>query len=242
MTSAPGRSAAPNHSATLSRRAALSLAGVGSAVFLSSCSTTLVSSTANTLETPTATASDTTPTAPAERTDFAGEVKLEKYDTTAGRFVPATYEHPAQNVPKPIKPDDANTDSVAGLYSAIAFIVAAHGYVNQTGDLQYLEQSALSTADKETTSRNPAYLKMRNAQLWFAEPATTVYLQTPQPEQDSRGYTWAFTQHVSNGDFYVENGQVVQVPADQKNQGYAGVIIAQYSDSTWVVRFDYQDQ
>ena len=56
-----------------------------------------------------------------KRDDYSGEVKFEKFDTSAGNYEPATREHPAKNVPKPIKPDNLNEKSVEGFYQNIAF-------------------------------------------------------------------------------------------------------------------------
>ena len=51
--------------------------------------------------------------------DYQGEVKLDSYDESAGSYEPATKEHPAQNVPKPKKPQDINDDSTGGLYCVL---------------------------------------------------------------------------------------------------------------------------
>lgn len=67
--------------------------------------------------------------------------------------MPATRENPAKNVPKPVKPENANEDSVAGLYLSIAFSVAAIIYMFQTGDTQYFQDSALSEEGKKHLSQ-----------------------------------------------------------------------------------------
>ena len=72
--------------------------------------------------------------------DYQGEVKLDSYDESAGSYEPATKEHPAQNVPKPKKPQDINDDSTGGLYSTLAFAAAAMQYALRTGDTSYLQE------------------------------------------------------------------------------------------------------
>ena len=86
------------HAYRLSRRTAFGLAGAASAtVALAACSGGVngVSSQS-------------------ERTDFSGEIKFDSFDTSAGEYKPATKDHPAENVPKPKKPDNANDKSAAG--------------------------------------------------------------------------------------------------------------------------------
>lgn len=77
----------------LTRRSALGVFGAGSAaVALAACSTSNSNGGGG---------SDSS-----KRDDYSGEVKFEKFDTSAGNYEPATREHPAKNVPKPIKPDN----------------------------------------------------------------------------------------------------------------------------------------
>ena len=89
----------------ITRRAALSLVGAGTTVFLSACAATNVFvGTQEDASSPSASPKD-----------YKGEAKLEEYDTSAGTFEPATHDTPPKNVPKPIKPKNADEDSVAGL-------------------------------------------------------------------------------------------------------------------------------
>lgn len=50
--------------------------------------------------------------------DYDGVIRLDTYEKH-GKYVPATTEHPAQNVPKPIMPDYINEYSNDGMYAAI---------------------------------------------------------------------------------------------------------------------------
>ena len=81
----------------ITRRAALSLVGAGTTVFLSACAATNVFvGTQEDASSPSASPKD-----------YKGEAKLEEYDTSAGTFEPATHDTPPKNVPKPIKPKNA---------------------------------------------------------------------------------------------------------------------------------------
>lgn len=111
----------------LTRRSALGVIGAGSAAAaLAACST----SNSN------GGGSDSS-----KRDDYSGEVKFEKFDTSAGNYEPATREHPAKNVPKPIKPDNLNEKSVESFYQNIAFIVASLQYLYMTADGSALKES-----------------------------------------------------------------------------------------------------
>ena len=105
---------------SVSRRGALGILGLGSAAFLAACSSS--NSNGNGGDSGTSASSTST------RSDYSGEAKIDKFDTSAGTYEPATRETPAKNVPKPIKPENMNENSVAGLYSSIACIGAALQY------------------------------------------------------------------------------------------------------------------
>ncbi len=104
----------------LTRRSALGVIGAGSAAaVLAACSTSNSNGGGG---------SDSS-----KRDDYSGEVKYDKFDTSAGNYEPATREHPAKNVPKPIKPDNLNEKSVEGFYANIGFIMAAIQYLGEHG-------------------------------------------------------------------------------------------------------------
>ena len=71
--------------------------------------------------------------------DYDGPVRLDTYEKH-GKFIPATTEHPAQNVPKPLMPDYINEYSNNGFYASIAYWVEAVNYAYLTGDLKPLSQ------------------------------------------------------------------------------------------------------
>ena len=144
----------------LNRRTALGLLGAGSAAFLAACaplrsvkkssgeSSSSSSSSPNSHSpepseesvSPAVSTSSSSPASSESVKSYKGEAKLEKYDTSAGTYEPGTSEHPPRNVPKPIKPANMNENSVAGLYSTIAFYAASFQYFVTTGDRQYLDQ------------------------------------------------------------------------------------------------------
>ena len=91
---------------------------------------------------------------PSERTDFSGEIKFDSFDTSAGEYKPATKDHPAENVPKPKKPDNANEKSAAGFYSSIGYLLASMQYFFESFDPEpMIEIVADNTGQKMPASQ-----------------------------------------------------------------------------------------
>ena len=152
----------------ISRRSALGVFGAGSAaVALAACSTSNSNGGGG---------SDSS-----KRDDYSGEVKFEKFDTSAGNYEPATREHPAKNVPKPIKPDNLNDKSVEGFYQNIAFIIASFQYFYMTADGSALKESNLK--GKEQLSKLEEQVKSSGVpdKSWSENSTIKASLDTPQP-------------------------------------------------------------
>lgn len=159
----------------VSRRTALGVLGAGSALAFVGCA----SNAGSVKPLPTdATAS--------YRSDFSGEAKIDEYDTSAGEYRKATRTERAKNVPKPIKPKNADENSVAGLYSSIAFYTAATQYMMESGDDSLIEQTALNDTDKSSV-KSSSY---QFSTIWFEEPKVTANLTTPKPKESGGEYTW----------------------------------------------------
>ena len=136
----------------VNRRAAFGFLGAGSLTFLTACSGLNINSSASDI-------SGNDQTKEPEK-DYRGEVKLESYDTSAGTYRPATRTQPPKNVPKPVKPDNIREESVAGLYSSLAFMAASLQYLFATGDDQYFEQSDLNDKGKRDIAKNSSIKDM----------------------------------------------------------------------------------
>ena len=163
---------------SVSRRGALGVLGLGSAAFLAACSSS--NSNGNGGDSGTSASSTST------RSDYSGEAKIDKFDTSAGTYEPATRETPAKNVPKPIKPENMNENSVAGLYSSIAFIGAALQYALQTGDASLIKESGLSDEDKEEFITADFLKQIEEGKNWVEDPKVVITLMDAQPKQEKR--------------------------------------------------------
>ena len=205
----------------ISRRSALGVFGAGSAaVALAACST----SNSN------GGGSDSS-----KRDDYSGEIKFEKFDTSAGNYEPATREHPAKNVPKPIKPDNLNDKSVEGFYQNIAFIIASFQYFYMTADGSALKESNLK--GKEQLSKLEEQVKSSGVpdKSWSENSTIKASLDTPQPKIEGDTYTWEGKVSINTGSFMVENGQVTDIPEKSRHQEWLQPFTGTYKDGVWEI-------
>ena len=206
----------------ISRRSALGVFGAGSAaVALAACSTSNSNGGGG---------SDSS-----KRDDYSGEVKLEKFDTSAGNYEPATREHPAKNVPKPIKPDNLNEKSVESFYQNIAFIVAGMQYLYMTADGSALKESNIK--GKEQLSKLEEQIKSSGVpdKLWFEDFTVKASLDTPQPKIEGDTYTWEGKVSANLGSFTVRDGQVTDIPEKSRHQEWLQTFKGTYKDGKWEI-------
>ena len=129
--------------------------------------------------------------------DYDGPVRLDTYEKH-GKFIPATTEHPAQNVPKPLMPDYINEYSSDGMYAFIAYWMEAVNYAYLTGDLKPLSQ--ITDPYKII---HPEILKMyENNTGWVIGPQHIYTLELVTPAsgndfKDSTIYEWQSVLRVS---------------------------------------------
>jgi len=212
------------------RRTALMTVGIAAATALTGCASTLVpAATTQTIEEGAASPSSS------ERTDFSGEIKFEKFDTSAGNYEPATREHPAKNVPKPIKPDNLNDKSVEGFYQNIAFIIASFQYFYMTADSSALKESNLK--GKEQLSKAEEQMKSSGApdKLWSEDFTVKASLDTPQPKIEGDNYTWEGKLSINLGSFMVRDGQTMDIPEESRRQEMPYTFTGTYKDGTWEI-------
>ena len=206
----------------ISRRSALGVIGAGSAAaVLAACSTSNSNGGGG---------SDSS-----KRDDYSGEIKFEKFDTSAGNYEPATREHPAKNVPKPIKPDNLNDKSVEGFYQNIAFLIASLQYLYMTADGSALKESNLK--GKEQLPKLEEQVKSSGVpdKLWSEDYTVKASLDTPQPKVEGDNYTWEGKVSINMGSFMVQNGQVTDIPEKSRHQEWLQTFKGTYKDGKWEI-------
>lgn len=214
----------------ITRRAALGFAGVTSLTLLAACGSG------------TAIKGSSSESSSAAKKDYKGEVKLEEYDTSAGTFEPATHDTPPKNVPKPIKPKNADEDSVAGLYSSIAFLGAAITYAFTTGDTTYIQDSAFNEETKKEIINNRVVRKTAEGKHWEADIKLVYSLETSEPTKEGDEYTWPYRGISRHGAYYVEvNGPKTSVNFISESSQETitpGRIKAKHTGGHWVISFE----
>ena len=219
----------------ITRRAALGFAGVTSLTLLAACGSG------------TAINGSSSESSSAAKKDYKGEAKLEEYDTSAGTFEPATHDTPPKNAPKPIKPKNANEDSVAGLYSSIAFIGAALTYALVTGDVGPINESALSEEDQKGFKSAVTLDKIREGKYWEAESKVVIFLETSEPTKEGDEYIWPHKMESRHGAFRVDvtetsterSVKVSTIPTSQQVSKGSGKIKAKYTGGRWDIAFEF---
>ena len=221
----------------ITRRAALGFAGATSLTLLAACGSG------------TAINGSSSESSSAAKKDYKGEVKLEEYDTSAGTFEPATHDTPPKNAPKPIKPKNADEDSVAGLYSSIAFIGAALTYALVTGDVGPINESALSEEDQKGFKSAVTLDKIREGKYWEAESKVVIFLETSEPTKEGDEYIWPYQMESRHGAFRVDvtetsterSVKVSTIPTSQQVSKGSGKIKAKYTGGRWVIDIEFDE-
>ena len=205
---------------TMTRRTALTTLGTSSIAALTACSASLT--TANTAGTH-------------DSNDYSGAVEFNSYDTSAGQYKPATRTSPPQNVPKPIKPENMDEHSVAGLYSAIGYLSAATSYAFVTSDLGPLDHLPFSDTYTNTFKKQIRETTQEMDGAWFEELKIAFTLNTAQPTQDGDNYKWPAKFIFSMGSFVVYRGIPVDLPSDKQSSSQEATFTAQYKDGRWIL-------
>ena len=219
----------------ITRRAALGFAGATSLTLLAACGSG------------TAINGSSSESSSAAKKDYKGEVKLEEYDTSAGTFEPATHDTPPKNVPKPIKPKNADEDSVAGLYSSIAFLGAAITYALLTGEVGPVNESALNEENRENFTSGLTLDKIREGKYWEAESKVVIFLETSEPTKEGDEYIWLHKMESRHGAFRVDvtetsterSVKVSTIPTSQQVHKGGGKIKAKYTGGRWDIAFEF---
>ena len=130
-----------------------------------------------------------------ELTEFyQGKVNYEK----SGKYTPATHDHKALNVPKPLKPEYINEYSHDGICAFLAYWIESANYAYLTGDLKPLSQ--ITDPYKII---HPEILKMYEDNTgWVIGPQHIYTLELVTPAsgndfKDSTIYEWQSVLRVS---------------------------------------------
>ena len=223
------------------RRAALGLLSAGSAAFLAACAPlrSVKKGAGNPSESASESPAGTVSASPtAQKKDYSGEARLEKYDTSAGTYEPGTSEHPPRNMPKPIKPDNMNEKSEAGFYSNLAFYAAALEYALRSGNTMYMDQVKLGQKEKESFGEkfNELISYIAGGVIWYSNPKVVFDLKNSEPSKANQYYLWPAEVKVSFGTHaYAVNGKSKALSASEQKNSMNAVFRGEYVDGVWKI-------
>lgn len=237
----------------VTRRAALGFAGAGSVAALAGCAASVrpvdaaasgssSSSSASSSSSSSASSSPASASPSSSGKDYSGVVKHEKFDKSAGEFVPATREHPAKNVPIPQLDDKAKENSVDGFYTNISFISASVQYLFETGDDGPLQKTALSDSDKESffedNEGNNLIDAIKLKEIWLGNPTVTITLDTPQPSKSGNSYRWQGNTDIFYGEFVgtAVNG-AHDAESSKQHLKTASMLRGTYTNGSWQINY-----
>lgn len=165
--------------------------------------------------------------------DYSSEVKIDKYDTSAGNFEAATKEHPARNVPKPVKPEKIGADSTEGLKAALGYLSAALKYYYLTGETEFLREVRLSedTLPEYESKGAP----IREKRSWYGSPDVKIYLNSPEPTKSGDKYMWPFTAKTDQGPFIVKDGEYRSLSSARRYGESRQMAVGTYEGGHWTI-------
>lgn len=173
-----------------------------------------------------------------KKKDLSGEARLEKYEYP-GTYIPATAENPAGNVPTPVIPKVAKEDRPEGFAAALAFFGAAVDYTVRTGDTTYLKQLKV---DEETLGEMQKYAERTKEgaqnKTWYVEPNTTLSLEAPQPTEKDGAWHWPVSLVIDFGEKVYYRGRLLEVPANKRYTKMSGEAVGRYAHDTWDLHMD----
>lgn len=184
----------------------------------------------------------------AAKKDYKGEVKHEDYYKSTGTFEPATRDTPPKNVPNPMKPKNADEDSVAGLYSSIAFIGAAITYALLTGKVGAVNESALNEENRGNFTSGLTLDKIRKGKYWEADSKIIIFLETSEPTKEGDEYIWPYQMESRHGAYRVNvketsterSVEVSTIPTNRQVHRGGGKIKAKYFyPGRWDIAFEF---
>lgn len=124
-------------------------------------------------------------------------------------YEPATLEHPAHNVPKPVMPEAASQETEAGAQAFLDYYDHAGWYAYQTGDTSYLRAT---TSDHCTKCLEEANVVERvySGGDWAVGRDERATIIKNTFVKDSKGYYTMAVSASNNGALLIQNGEVTR--------------------------------
>ncbi|CAL8898472.1 DUF6318 family protein [Kocuria varians] len=147
-------------------------------------------------------------------------------------YEPATLEHPARNVPKPVMPEEAKNETEAGAQAFLNYRLAAQWYAFQTGDTSLISAATSPSCDR-CTKQYERIEERFGGDSWMAGGYETAQiLPNSFVKRASSEYT-APIQATSSGFLEIKNGRIDsrQLPYDSDKLLDVTLV---YQNGAWV--------
>ena len=233
----------------VTRRAALGIVGAGSVIALAGCAASVKpvdaaasGSSSSSSSASSSSSSSSASASPSESIkDYGTTIKNDKYDTSAGAYEPATREHPAKNIPKPVLDDKAKENSADGFYANLVFMAGALKYLFETGSDEMINKSALAQSEKDGFLKNDqsSFDSIKDGEIWFGNPQVTFAMRSPRPSKASGGgYNWGGMMVIDLGEFRAFPDGTSEDYTDEKQRKTETSVYFQgkYSDGAWQIK------
>lgn len=124
-------------------------------------------------------------------------------------FEPATLEHPARNVPKPVMPEEAKQETETGAQAFLDYYDYAGWYAYQTGDTSYLREH---TSDHCTKCLEEADVVERiyGGGDWAVGRDERAKIIQNTFMKDSKGYYRMAISASNNGALLIQDGKIIR--------------------------------
>lgn len=146
-------------------------------------------------------------------------------------YEPATLEHPARNVPKPVMPEEAKQETEAGAQAFLNYRLATQWYAFQTGDTSLI-RSVTSSSCTRCTDQYSRIEENFSDSKWMAGGYETAEILPESFLQRTSGEYTVPVHATSNGVIVFKDGKVDsrQRPYDSDSSLDASIV---YADGEW---------
>ena len=174
-----------------------------------------------------------TASASAEEESASPSAEAEPEDSN--EYEPATPEHPARNVPKPVLPEVAKEETLEGAREFMNYWAETYNYLIQTGDGSYINEA--THPESEYFEDYQLYEDAYKQGEWIAGRHWTMTV--PEIEEDlfteiDGQYNLLVQMERTKGEVYSSEGYVEEIPEEKFNSPH--MLYISYENGGWLMK------
>ena len=147
-------------------------------------------------------------------------------------YEPATLEHPARNVPKPVMPEEAKQETEAGAQAFLDYYDHAGWYAYQTGDTSHLRASTSDHCTKCLEEADVVERVYAGGDWAVGRDERATIIQNTFIK-DSRGYYTMAVSASNNGALLIQDGEVTREFRPYKDENNFDVNL-EFTNGEWI--------